>query len=178
MAEALRNITAETYAKAGKAFIGVQGHGFVVALEAKRIEGDLLPASLRQWGAWRAYFLRKKISHGIMERKGYYTVPAEWPHQFDADASMLDDMEAGQVFEREFRAQQARERSMADAVSRKAAAAAAKREFPRDAKRFRTPADHLEAEPKPSLIDEAQLLADWDTDMAAQDDRRRQKRNR
>ena len=63
-----------------------------------------------QWGAWRAYFKKKKIPCKFMseraredfftkgdEEKGYQ-VPAEWPHQFDADQSEHIDFQAADNF--------------------------------------------------------------------------------
>ncbi len=64
-------------------------------------------ANPRQFGAWRAYFKARRIPTHFMDRQGQagkpWTVPAEWPHEFDADASVQADHEAGERFMRNYR---------------------------------------------------------------------------
>lgn len=74
----------------GKAFMGAQGgKGFVVVRDANvhvhRVAPGTFKATPRQWGAWRAWRKSNGLRIRFMDQQGYYTVPAEWPHDFDAD---------------------------------------------------------------------------------------------
>lgn len=95
-----RDVTAETYAVKAKAFILANDNvGFVIAIQ-DTAKADAITA--RQWGAWLSYFKRLGIKGypALMERLGYFTVPAEWPHLFDADATVQSDNAAADGFER------------------------------------------------------------------------------
>lgn len=155
-------MTAENYGTIGRAFIGLKG-AFVVALEETKVQHDIFPATLRQWGAWRAYFRRVKIPTRLMEAKKIYTVPAEWPHMFDAGASMADDFDAGINFERHVADRVRRERStFVDKAQKAATVAAYRSSFPRQPKAPLVPKDHLEAPKEPLGEFPAHLLeTDW-----------------
>ncbi|TXH51317.1 MAG: hypothetical protein E6Q97_18660 [Desulfurellales bacterium] len=99
-------ITAETYARRGSEFIAQAGKGFAISLYASRKAGQDLPATPKQWGAWLAYFRSKGIPYAWMARQRVVTVPAEWPHQFDADATAEGDKEAAEDFYREHAARE------------------------------------------------------------------------
>jgi hypothetical protein len=98
-------VTREIYPERGKAFIGAyagaqaEGIPFLIAIETGTREGTQFAPTVREWGAWLAYFERKKINHVAMAHRPYYTVPARWPHLFDAEASIAADMESANAFE-------------------------------------------------------------------------------
>lgn len=105
--ETVTNVDAQSYKAKAKAFMEV---------DAVSRGTDFLGVTINihkhrnQWGAWRAYFARKKISHRFMNDRGredYFTkpdmakgyqVPTEWPHQFDAEHDEYDDHLAGDRF--------------------------------------------------------------------------------
>ena len=75
-------ITCHNFIEIGKAFMYAQDNsGFVIAREA----GHDYPVTLREWGAWMAWRKSKNLSRKFADKQGYYTVPARWPHLFDAD---------------------------------------------------------------------------------------------
>jgi hypothetical protein len=93
-------VTNETYAKLGSRFIAAHdGEGFLIALKEGKSHGVEYHPTLQQWGAWLSYFRRKNIPTRFMKTRDYWTVPAEWPHLFDTEASIQSDMEAGWHFE-------------------------------------------------------------------------------
>lgn len=122
-------------------------------------------ATRRQWGAWRAYFAKLKINLAFFDSRNYYTVPAEWPHLFDADQPEADDIAAagwydqqevkklaipeGRLFDAE---------RIAQASDRKAAVMRARPNFPKIP-------DHR-PRPKQSLINEAALFEEHDKAIA------------
>lgn len=106
MRQLVNGVTVDNFAAVGKAFIGAFG-GSVIALKQGQYLGCDHASLPRQWGAWRAYFKRKGIRTGLMDARAAegkpYTVPADWPHMFDAEASVADDYEAGDRFVRGYR---------------------------------------------------------------------------
>ncbi len=115
MSVLVRNVTRETYAKLGKQFIASNDNtGFVIALRKVRKGDTNHPATVKQWGAWFAYFQSKGISTKFMETRDYYTVPAEWPHQFDADAPVSADYSVGEEFSRRHHKERARLKLVAE----------------------------------------------------------------
>lgn len=107
-------MTGQSYATIGKAFIGVRGKGFVIAkrdIPAKLDgDGEKIKATPRQWGAWMAYFRRIGYRNHYLLRADYWTVPAEWPHQFDMTATVAEDYAEADDYERNQAAQRFRER--------------------------------------------------------------------
>jgi hypothetical protein len=97
-------VTGETYARLGSQFIQARGHGFVIAkrnIPAKRDgDGEDVKATPRQWGAWLAYLAHIGYRNNHLLKADYWTVPAEWPHLFDASASVVDDYQAADDYER------------------------------------------------------------------------------
>lgn len=87
---AISGVTSANFAELAAAFIASQGKSFVIS-RADNAHGKATP---QQWAAWHAYFARMKIPALLMERRDFYTVPAEWPHMFDASATIGDDHEA------------------------------------------------------------------------------------
>lgn len=150
--------------------------GFVLGLAEGECQGVEIPFTPRQWGAWRAYFKARGIRTTFMDSKAKataenkltknphcWTVPTEWPHEFDSEATVQGDHEAGNLFMRNWRPPNP---VYADAAQRAITAAKYKRwsaDLPkRNATAFQVPQE----EPK-SFIDKEQLLRDYETDMAA-----------
>lgn len=96
-------VTGENYGDKGHAFIVANAGKTAVVLQraSSRLRdaaGDplaLTPERIRQWGAWLAYFGRIGYNTRFMRQRDFYTVPAAWPHEFDAEATMLGDYAAG-----------------------------------------------------------------------------------
>lgn len=132
------NVTAETYPEIGSAVIGMYG-GAVICIAAKRVKNIDYPATPEQWGAWRAYFKSRGIPLAFMDAQAKaenpFTVPAPWPHEFDADAAIADDHAAGQAFMRNYRPARI---DVADTARRLATVKAW-----RDGRIKPTPKDHL-----------------------------------
>lgn len=94
-------INADNYAEYGRLRVTANGGtGFLVALRNGEKHGVKYTQSIKQYGAWLAFFKRARIPHQRMERSEFYTVPAEWPHQFTTDSTITEDHEAGGEFER------------------------------------------------------------------------------
>ena len=132
----VHGVTRENWPLIARQFIGANG-GFVLGLEAGEVQGVPIPQTPRQWGAWRAYFKKKGIPTTFMDAKAKataenrtsvnphcWTVPAEWPHMFDAEATVQEDHEAGNWFMRNWRPPNPQ---MADAAQRAITAAASRR---------------------------------------------------
>lgn len=166
-------INAETYKKLGGAMIREKG-GFVLGLAEGECQGVKIPQTLRQWGAWRAYFKERDIPTAFMDAKAKataenklvknphcWTVPTEWPHEFDSEATVQGDHEAGNWFMRNWRPPNP---VMADAAQR-AITAAAVRKWAQETLRDKLPEQPSEPELKYNNYDE--LLANYEKDMAA-----------
>lgn len=132
----VHGVTRDNWALIARQFIGVNG-GYVLGLEAGECQGTPFEQAPRQWGAWRAYFKKKGIPTTFMDAKAKataenkqsvnphcWTVPAEWPHMFDAEATVQEDHEAGNLFMRNWRPPNP---VMADAAQRAITAAAARK---------------------------------------------------
>lgn len=166
-------MNSETYRKLGKAWIEAKG-GFVLGLAEGELQGVKIPFTPRQWGAWRAYFKERGIPTGFMDAKAKataenkltanphcWTVPTEWPHEFDTEATVQRDHEAGNWFMRNWRPPSP---VMADAAQRAIHAAKFKRWY-EQSKRDTTP-DMLPDEPNGQFIDRDRLLEGYEKDMA------------
>lgn len=163
----------ETYLTMGKAWIATKG-GFVLGLEEGELQGVRFGQSPRQWGAWRAYFKERGIKTTFMDAKALataanklgvnphcWTVPTEWPHEFDSEATVQGDHEAGNWFMRNWRPPTP---ELADAAQRAITAAKYKR-WATTIKSEKMP-DLPPEEPKGQFIDQEQLLKDYEKDMA------------
>lgn len=166
-------MNAETYKKLGGAWIATKG-GFVLGLAEGELQGVKIPFTPRQWGAWRAYFKERGIPTSFMDAKAKltaenkltknphcWTVPTEWPHEFDTEATVQGDHEAGNWFMRNWRPPNP---AYADAAQRAATAAAAKR-WAKDTMRPKM-TDIPAEEPKGQFIDRDKLLEGYERDMA------------
>ena len=167
-------INAETYLKLGGAMIKEKG-GFVLGLEEGECQGVKIPLTPRQWGAWRAYFKERSIPTAFMDAKAKatadnkltvsphcWTVPTEWPHEFDSEATVQGDHEAGNWFMRNWRPPNP---VMAD-MAQRAITAASHRKWVRE----NLNRDVLPEQPEtPDLKfnDYDELLANYEKDMAA-----------
>lgn len=99
----VRNITKENYAKVAAAFCDLNdGVAHQVSLESFLQDHNEIDASEREWGAWYAYFSTKGISARVMKQRAEggkpFTVPARWPHEFDADWTVAQDMQSANHF--------------------------------------------------------------------------------
>lgn len=99
----VHSVTRENYQEVGSAFIGMFGSA-IIALKDGTSGSEVWAATPRQWGAWRAYFKTRGITTRFMDDRGRqgksWTVPAPWPHEFDADATVQGDMQAADIFAR------------------------------------------------------------------------------
>jgi hypothetical protein len=143
--ELAQNVTAENYLTKANLFLKIAGTGFLIALKDGVNQGTRYHLTAAQWGAWRAYYSERKISVKFMDVQGKagncWTVPAEWPHLFDLDASVQRDHEVGEWFKDNYRAES---HHYADAATKAATVAAMRLRFPQGQKRKATPAAHLE----------------------------------
>lgn len=167
-------INAETYKKLGGAMIKERG-GFVLGLAEGECQGVAIPETPRQWGAWRAYFKERGIPTAFMDAKAKataenklsknphcWTVPTEWPHEFDSEATVQGDHETGNWFMRNWRPPNP---VLADAA-RRATTAAAYRKWAQDTMRDKLP--ETPQLPDLKFNDYDELLANYEKDMAAQ----------
>lgn len=124
-------INAENYAEIAKAFAASHGSAVALALADGFHDGVAIRERIPQWGAWRAYFRERRIPVAFMDAMATagksFTVPAEWPHEFDGEATVQSDHQAGQAFRRNHRPER---RDIGDAAHRKAVVAAAKTRMP------------------------------------------------
>lgn len=102
-----RDVTKDNYREKGGNFIRNRGNtGFLIATKPGALQGVSFWPTARQYGAWLDYFKTKGIPTGFMEQRcaaGYpYTVPAEWPAEFDGDRTVADDQRAANDFEDKF----------------------------------------------------------------------------
>lgn len=146
MANLVHGVTRENFNELAATFAELNGGlHFGVCLKDWLLDRELMPATIAQWGAWRAYRKRRKMGVAFMDQRARegksYTVPAEWPHLFDSDATVQDDYEIGEMFRQNYRPESIH---MADAARRQAFVASIKSRFPSETKRQKTPQDHLD----------------------------------
>lgn len=167
-----QNVTAENYLAKSKAFLAVNGDGFLIGLRNGICQGVHFSSTPKQWGAWRAYFIARKIGVRFMDRRGKtgecYTVPAEWPHLFDASSTVQEDYEIGEAFMANYRPENSH---YADAATRRAVVAGLRSRFPRPDKRQATPNKHL-AEPAKMVIDMDFLMQSYDDGVSGKHSRK------
>ena len=83
------DLTRENWADRAKAFIATKGQdalGFVCS----NGERTQYPATDAQWLAWLAWFESKGIPTAAKRAHGLFTVPTEWPEDFDAQCALAD----------------------------------------------------------------------------------------
>lgn len=145
------------------AWIGVNsGKGFMIAPETIRHKGgDVIVGTVHEWGAWRSYLKGLQLFRDVraMDDRRYYMVPTQWPHHFDLHRPAADDYEAGNGFARIFGDQRAKERNLGGRVDRAASVIAAKRRFPWEPRKEKTPEKHLKAPAK--TFNDPEALADF-----------------
>lgn len=167
-----QNVTAENYLAKSRAFLSLNGQGFLIALRNGIAGGMQYSACPQQWGAWRCYFDERKISIRFMDFQGKtgkcFTVPAEWPHLFDGAATVLEDHQRGQDFMANYRPEN---HHYADAIARRATVAGLQSRFPRPEKRTATPKDHI-GEPVKMVIDMDFLLQSHDEGISGKHSRK------
>lgn len=165
-------MNAETFQKIAGAWIATKG-GFVLGLAEGEYQGTKIPFTPRQWGAWRAYLKARGIKTAYMDAKAKltaenkltvnphcWTAPTEWPHEFDTEATVQGDHEAGNLFMRNWRPPNP---AFADAARRAITAAKFKRWYERE-RRDTVPA--VAEEPAAHFIDRDALLEGYERDMA------------
>jgi hypothetical protein len=74
------------------------GTGFLIVQRQCTVKHDVFQPTLPQWGAWLAYLKRIGYRTAFMQSRDFYTVPAEWPHLFDAEAQIGADHTAGEDY--------------------------------------------------------------------------------
>lgn len=117
-AEPITGVTADNYTALAKAFAQANG-GSTVCLQNRTEHGVSIPADPRRWGAWRAYLRSIGMPVRFMDAGGalgrIVSVPAAWPHQFDAKRMRAEDDIAGVKFEQGYRPERT---DLADAARR------------------------------------------------------------
>jgi hypothetical protein len=174
-----KDVNATNYEDKAKAFmklnVGENGKlGFMISTENRMLmHGDRLIETLHEWGAWRAYFVRLGLRLTLisMDRRGYWMVPAQWPHQFAASETAEVDYAAGNVFNEEWQDRRAKERMRAPRL-------ASGKSFPYQQRPKKTPDSFLDKPKRQPGIDVDQLLADYEKDKADQDKRDEEKRRK
>ena len=103
------NVTTDNFTKKAVAFVKANDDaGFVIALNrypGLAADAKFIPTP-RQWGAWMAYWARLPYKHKAIVARGYGTAPSEWPHEFDAAATIQGDHAAADAFEARWRDEQ------------------------------------------------------------------------
>lgn len=156
-------LTLATFWTAAKVFAMAAGKGFVL-IRDKAWATSEFPHTPREWGAWMAYFRARRLHTMVFERQGKATVPAQWPHLFDATwRKEVDDLAADR-----YMAELARETRVAVGVIE----GAARKNFIKgklgyDPTKTRG-ISRLDdgAETPPQFIDKDALFADYDKDIA------------
>ena len=86
-------ITAENYAERCSAFLKARGGKGVIIRALEGTDGSMETkheATEPQWLAWISYFGDRGIPHAFAVERGFTTVPAEWPEDFDYEANASD----------------------------------------------------------------------------------------
>lgn len=119
MTTPIPGITPENYHEIAKAFVVANGGtGFFIV--RRDIDATTeFPPTPRQWGAWMGYFHSRRIPNQTFLQRGRGTVPAEWPHLFDADWQRGNDDQAADLFESKVGAEQRRGTYVIDATARR-----------------------------------------------------------
>jgi hypothetical protein len=98
-------VTGLNYAEKGKRFIETNPGRCVTLVKEASSKRDaagnaMKPTeeSLRQWGAWYSYLRSIGYNTKLMVARDYWTVPAPWPHEFAAEATIAQDYVAGDLF--------------------------------------------------------------------------------
>ncbi len=86
-------VTALNFQERGRSFIAANGNeGFLISLRLGRHQGINHQATPDQWQAWRNYRIKLGLGITFMDRVGVegraFTVPCEWPTEFDPQANL------------------------------------------------------------------------------------------
>lgn len=150
----VRGVTEANFTALGKAYIGSNGgKGFIIALRPYPgfpADEKFIPKP-RQWGAWMAYWARLKYKHKAIMLRGYATTPAEWPHEFDAGATIQGDHAAADVFEAHQRNERESLTFHAGGIARQSSKAMALWNQTKAELRPPTPQSHLNPEAEPAV---------------------------
>jgi hypothetical protein len=171
------NVTKENYLSKANDFHKMRGTGFLIALKQGKTQGVDYEETPAQWAAWRHYFVLRKISVTFMDRQGRdgkcWTVPAEWPSQFDSDVTTNDDYQAGEYF---VSTRKSEHPYNTEAVIKRATVKAALGYDPSKKNRKTPPSqDHPQRQ---SLIDESLLLDSYNHGVAEMEAQREMKKQR
>ncbi len=104
----MRNVTKENYEKLAVMFAESNDDAaFMVCPVPFSDDGNHMPSSAPEFGAWRAYRAAKGLNVSLMDQFAQqakpWTVPTKWPHEFDADSTFAQDETAGRYFAAHFR---------------------------------------------------------------------------
>ncbi|WP_162918503.1 hypothetical protein [Taklimakanibacter deserti] len=157
------NVTGEAFWSMGKAFMLAAGGGFVIIRDLAWATHEF-PHTPREWGAWMAYFRAKGIRTVTFEQKGKGTVPAQWPHLFDANWQEKFDQHSADRYMAELARETRNASGALDAAARKTFVTN-KMGYDPAKRRGQFRADD-EVEREPTLIDKDALMASYDKDMA------------
>jgi hypothetical protein len=148
----VRGVTSENFVRLGKAFIAANGDkGFIIALRPYPgwPAGEKFIPTPRQWGAWMVYWVRLEYKTKAMQERGYATTPSEWPHEFDAHATIQGDHLCADAFEREWRNEREARAFQAAGVVKATSKALEKWRYERSSKPV--PASHLAPPAEPAI---------------------------
>lgn len=157
-------VTAETFWQLGKAFMVAQGHGYAL-IRDNAWATSAMPVTVCEWGAWMGYFESKRIPKLVFERQGKGTVPARWPHLFDADWWALNDTCAADLYEAKIERENRSAASLVNSAARKTFVTNRLGYDPSKVRGVARFAD--EPEKQPRFIDKDLLLECYEHDMAA-----------
>lgn len=156
-------VTDETFWTLAKSFFAAAGTGFVLIRDAAWATTEF-PHTPREWGAWLAYFDSKGIPHRVIDHLGKGTVPAQFPHLFDANWEKKYDDHAADQHVAKLRRETRVATGVVDAAARKTFIT---NRLGYDPAKRRGVFNEPTEEQAPMLIDKDLLLECYDADMAA-----------
>lgn len=169
---AVEGVTATSYGALAKGYMeGRGGSGFLISPKQQAMPGGGFTAkTIDEWGAWMAYFTKIGRQTKFMEDKGYATVPAQWPHQFDLNQNPDTDYGEAEAYRKRLHKTIAEQNRHAPIPGKlKSTWAVMKAKAP------------IWEEPKvtrQSLIDEAKLIDSYNVGIAEMEAQRELKRQR
>lgn len=169
---AVEGVTATSYGALAKGYMeGRGGSGFLISPKQQALPGGGFTAkTIDEWGAWMAYFMKIGRQTKFMEDKGYATVPAQWPHQFDVNQNPDTDYGEAEAYRKRLQKTIAEQNRNAPIPGRlKSTWAEMRKTHP------------IWEEPKvtrASLIDEAKLIDSYNVGIAEMEAQRELKRQR
>lgn len=161
----VKGVTAKNYDTLAVFFSKARGGTWYMISTENRIlrHGDQLAETLHEWGAWRGYFTRlgAYMKVKLMDKLGYYQVPAAWPHEFQDGLDKEIYILAGNRFNIEWNERKHLERhNLGKAAERRAAAvASAKAKFPFGPNRYKSPRGHLGQPQEPRVYSPEEMAA-------------------